>query len=478
MQVTCDWWKYLWLNEGFARYQEYFATAKIEPTWNMDHQFVVDVLQNILFMDSSPDREPLNFDVNTAFEIMNRFNGITYEKGASIIRMLELWMGKEEFHLGIQRYLSQRAFQTAQPDHLYSSLNLNSSLIAMMESWTNQPGYPVVSVKVSKGRRSIKLSQRRFLRNIIGPVDKELIYHIPITYTTSKINGSKLMIDRTDNIDLGDSFSWILLNVEQAGYYRVNYDNKSWYQIMAALSKEDHDGIHLLNRAQIIDDALNLARGNVLDYETTFDILDYLETEKEYIPWRAAMNGLEYIGSKMTGPNNDLFGKYVRMIFENIYQHLGFYPKPTTDSHVDILNRANVIRWMCKYNHMDCMSRVKEEFHKAKVDGNYSIPEDIREAVYCAQVRNADSRNREYLWFWKRYQNESMATEKQLLMNAMGCVEDLNVLIQHLSNILSAAVQKQDRNSAVLSFLPWLDSQYLQKILEEVKRKDSQLYEM
>ena len=53
----------------------------------------------------------------------------------------------------------------------------------------------------------------------------------------------------------------------------------------------NHTAIHVINRAQIIDDAFNLARSNLLDYETALNVTGYLHKEVEYVPWSSAITG-------------------------------------------------------------------------------------------------------------------------------------------------------------------------------------------
>ena len=78
------------------------------------------------------------------------------------------------------------------------------------------------------------------------------------------------------------------------GYYRVNYDEENWNLIIKQLN-EDHTKIHVINRAQIIDDALNLARVGLLKYELALGVTSYLHRETEYLPWASALTGLRYI---------------------------------------------------------------------------------------------------------------------------------------------------------------------------------------
>ena len=82
------------------------------------------------------------------------------------------------------------------------------------------------------------------------------------------------------------------------GYYRVNYDEKNWRLIIKQLN-EDHNKIHVINRAQLINDALNLASIGLLSYDLALGVTSYLDKETEYFPWFAALNGLEYVGTML-----------------------------------------------------------------------------------------------------------------------------------------------------------------------------------
>lgn len=78
------------------------------------------------------------------------------------------------------------------------------------------------------------------------------------------------------------------------GYYRVNYDGASWELIVNQLLI-DFQRIPLINRAQLLDDSLNVARVNALIYAVPLQLSKYLVSEREYIPWRSALSGLSYI---------------------------------------------------------------------------------------------------------------------------------------------------------------------------------------
>lgn len=84
------------------------------------------------------------------------------------------------------------------------------------------------------------------------------------------------------------------------GYYRVNYDTENWRIISRYLQNKHRIlNIHTSNRAQLLDDALNLARSGYLDYNTALDVTKYLYQEFAYVPWKAAINNLQFIDGQM-----------------------------------------------------------------------------------------------------------------------------------------------------------------------------------
>lgn len=78
------------------------------------------------------------------------------------------------------------------------------------------------------------------------------------------------------------------------GYYRVNYDLINW-QLIVNQTLSDFNKISRINRAQLLDDSLNIARANKLRYSVPLDLTQYLVGERDYIPWKSATNGLSYI---------------------------------------------------------------------------------------------------------------------------------------------------------------------------------------
>lgn len=181
-------------------------------------------------------------------------------------------------------------------------------------SWETQKGYPVITVTVD-GTSHFQITQERFFTDKKAVSDDKSSWYIPLNFATASspnfddtqitnffINGQE-----TSSIAAPSSFDasqWFVFNKQQLGYYRVNYDFKNWHALIVALNSDDFDKIHVLNRAQLIDDSLSFAAGGYMDYNVAFGILGYLSRETEYTPWAAADRFISQLYTTF-GPQND-----------------------------------------------------------------------------------------------------------------------------------------------------------------------------
>ncbi|XP_063707019.1 membrane alanyl aminopeptidase-like [Culicoides brevitarsis] len=457
--VTCDWWGVTWLNEGFARYFQTFGTHLVEKDWNLPEQFVVDQLHGALSSDSVTSTHPLtNPNVFTPNQCAAMFSGgITYSKGASVIRMMEHHMKTATFKSALRKYIKAHEYKTVQPQNLFDAFNSEAPTAKVQETfeaWTNQSGYPYLTV-TSFENNTVKVSQKRFMLNNKDHSDKTR-WSIPITYANREEHFSetatRLTYPNTQTTDFSiklpenGTLGFYLLNVQQVGFYRVNYDEENWKNIRTALKSENHGKIHLLNRAMIVDDLFNFARNGILSYDFVMSIVDYVREEKNYIPWVPMFNGLSYL-SRRIGLNSDYerFRKHILYLTEPLYKHLGFDVK-SGESHIDTLSRTNLLNWMCKHGHEECIAKSKEEFKKLMTNDTYYVNANIRIPVYCNAIRHGN--NTEYEFLWKKYMTTNVAAEQINVLNTLGCTKEQKLINNLLDKVLTEDIRTQDKSTA------------------------------
>lgn len=227
---------------------------------------------------------------------------------ASILHMIQHVVGMEQFEIALsmvikQYFKSQQPYSIEDLCHALQVVNGNSTgqkwslnVHFILDKWINQPNFPLVKVKLSKIYRLL-LTQKPFYdydrRTNIS------YWPIPINMATR----SQPYFNDTQPIDWmpaqhmhitqifvrrGD---WFILNIRQTGYYRVKYNLRNYALLTKALIREPNV-IDVVNRAQLIDDAFELAKHNFLNYVVVLNLTKYLARETEYAPWSTAIRRL------------------------------------------------------------------------------------------------------------------------------------------------------------------------------------------
>lgn len=262
-------------------------------------------MHSVLDLDATLGSHPIVVSVETPNQITEIFDSITYNKGASIIRMIEDFVRPENFQKGVTDYLNEMRFQNADSNDLLRNLKTYTTedIDTIVNTWIRQKGIPVVEVK--KNGNSFVLTQKRFFtdkeNNGKETVQSEYDYKwsIPITYTSS-LNSTEVVrswfyyTQSSHTINPGENVEWIKINNDQKGYYRVNYEPEMWQSISNAL-KLDPTVFSVLDRAHLLNDVFSLAQAEEVPYETALQMTEYLSKENSFVPWDAVATKLKNI---------------------------------------------------------------------------------------------------------------------------------------------------------------------------------------
>lgn len=222
--VTMEWWDDLWLNESFATFMSHKAIAELYKEWDFWGTFVNSETSGAMFRDSLTTTHPIEAHVKSTEEIEQLFDDISYGKGASILRMIEAYLGQEEFRKGIQLYLNTYKFGNASGNDFWESLEKGSgrAVSDLIKDWITKDGYPVVYVSINGSK--IILKQERFYLKGKG---KETLYKVPLTIEANGKRFTHLLDKEADTIDIGSEIKTLRVNVERTGFYRVLYTDIS-----------------------------------------------------------------------------------------------------------------------------------------------------------------------------------------------------------------------------------------------------------
>ncbi|CAH2105875.1 unnamed protein product [Euphydryas editha] len=465
--VTCEFWDNLWLNEGFARYYQYFLTNWVEDYMGFETRFINEQVHTSLLFDSSESAHPLtNPNIGSPVSIRTMFSTISYNKGAAIIRMTEHLLGFEVNRQGLRNYLVERTSDTARPIDLFQALEAagtaagalsqygsDFSLIDYYRSWTEQSGHPILNVQVNHQTGDMTITQRRFSINT-GYANQNLNYIIPITFATSSnpdFNNTKpshIIRNALTVINRGSTGDqWVIFNKQQTGFYRVNYDDYTWNLIIMALRGPNRTLIHEYNRAQIVNDVFQFARAGLMSYNRAFNILSFLENETEYSPWVAAITGFNWLRNRLVGTTylTRLETQIVRWA-SNVMGQLTYYPIPN-ESFMRSYLRYQLAPLMCQLRVPACLEAATQQFN-ALVANDTEVPPNSRNWVYCNGLREGSASDFDFLF--RRYNEHNTYNEKILILENLGCTSHAPSLNTLLSNIVEEnfVIRPQDYSVA------------------------------
>ncbi len=288
--------------------------------------------------------------------------------------MIEHFLTLDTFRKGLNSYLVEYQYANANRNDLWDSLNeaaqedgvLQEGLTVggIMEAWTVQGGYPVVTVEVAAGR-ALTLSQKRFYLNPSADAASDR-WTIPVSvaYPGGSFDDTlpEVWILQTEqSADLEVAERPYVLNVQETGYFRVNYDADNWRDLAEVLLS-DREQVGRLNRAQVYDDSINLARAGQLGYPAALNLSRALEIERDYIPLEAGLRALYYVNTMFRDtPDIVVLDAYMRRLVGPNYDELGF-DIPDDEGYLDVLRRASVINVACRHQLQVCGMLILENY--------------------------------------------------------------------------------------------------------------------
>ncbi|ETN58398.1 protease m1 zinc metalloprotease [Anopheles darlingi] len=461
--VSPHWWEFIWLNEGFATVYEYYAAQLAHPEGQYWELFTTEVVQNAFSADASESVRPMNWNAGSPDEIAALFDTVAYDKSGSVLNMFREVLGDDIWRQGLKRYMNTRQLDGAVAADLYTGLQealeignagflpAGVTVSDLMESWTSAAGFPVLNVRRTyTDDHSIILSQERFLSN--RQVPNSHVFHIPFDFTdgatrdfTPTPAGFHWMSSKASKISTTVPHNqWIIFNRQQTGYYRVNYDAENWELLIEAL-RTDPTRIHHRNRAQLVNDAYNLARADRLDFAVALRLMSYLKHETEYAPWSAAGSALTYFYNKLRGtPSYEHFRVYVNYILADAYAALSIDTVTPQETMLQLYLKQFITTWACRIEHADCLARTKQALVTAHA-ANTPVHPDISTAVYCNGL--VDVSDEVFVWIYEQFKNSRNQAHRSVLIDALACSRNTG----QLQSLLSVALGSGSEFDALLA---------------------------
>jgi puromycin-sensitive aminopeptidase len=328
--VTMKWWNGIWLNEAFATFMEMLAVDAWKPHWKRWDSFGVSRAA-AMGIDALKSTRSIEYTVLSPEDCRSMFDVLTYEKGASVLRMLEQYLGAEEFRKGIALYLKKHRYANTETGDLWDALQESSRqpVRAMMDTWIFQQGFPLVSVTTAPDGRSLRLSQRRFF---YAPPEKPepQLWHVPIIVRVATDNGVSthrvLLTGAETTLKLPGKLSWALVNENSSGFFRVRYSPDLLRSLTANLAQ-----LRPIERFALVSDTWAATVAGLTPLSEFIAMARLFRDETDLNVWRALLGAFNYLDMIATDAQRPALAQAVRAMVGPAAARLGWVASPSDD---------------------------------------------------------------------------------------------------------------------------------------------------
>lgn len=352
--VTMQWWDDLWLNEAFATWMAFKIIDDWKPEWRMWNNFEPH-RSAALGMDALANTHPIYADVANAAQATENFDAITYEKGASVVRMLESYLGESKFRKGVRAYISANAESNAVAADLWKALEKASGqpVEKIARGWIKQPGFPIVSFArdEEKAEPELAVRQERFKASPTTkiPAGGSNSWPLPLVVKVPRGRGSRMeraLVQKTrDTIKLkGDKApEWYYGNAAEGGFYRPLHDD----ECLASLTENFQAHLEPVERMGLAGHQWAIVRAGRAPLSSFLSIVDACRDEEEYEVLDTLLGPLSFLDDQVIdacGPGaREQLHAWLERVFGPARAELGWDPEPD-EAQSTILRRSSLFR--------------------------------------------------------------------------------------------------------------------------------------
>ena len=437
--VTMKWWNGLWLNEAFATFMEMLAVDAWKPEWRRWDSFTLSRAA-AMQVDGLKSTRPIEYPVEKPEEAAGMFDVLTYEKGASVLRMLEQYLGAEAFRDGIRLYLKRHAYANAETTDLWDALEDSSAqpVRALMDSWIFQPGYPLI--KVERDGRNLVITQRLFRYLPDGDIP-ERRFHVPV-FVRAGAKGN--IVEKTALLTEGElrlafpkDFEWAVVNAGAHGFYRVSYSR----ELLDALKQGLQENLSAVERFGLVNDAWAATLAGHTELPDYLDLLDLLRDETDINVWSTVIASFYQLRRILDDRQVARLEERARDLLRPALERLGWTPKEGEPELVrqlrgELINALGVVG-----EDRACQERVRELCAQYEKDADAVEPNLVPALVsIVAHTGHAG----DYENFYGKFKGAKTPQEETRYLFALGAFRRPELIERTLQMTINGEVRTQN----------------------------------
>jgi puromycin-sensitive aminopeptidase len=453
--VTMAWWNDLWLNESFATFVGYKVVANLVPEWGMWRDFVA-TLARPFALDSLVSTHPISFEVKNAKQAAERFDVITYWKGAGVVRMIEGFLGADAFRTGVRSYLNKYREANATADDFWRELDTASGhdVTTIANAWIKEPGHPVVHATAQHAGADlhVALRQERFYADpqaaSTAPSHR---WPVPLVIKFGGAGGVRerrvLLSAAQADLTLPKA-RWYFPNGGASGFYRIAMDDASLQALVGVVQ----DALAPHERLMLADNQWTLLKAGAASIDQFLGLLAGYRTETDRAVVSVLADQLGWLSLHgVADAVRPPFEAFVADYYREQFATLGWVPRP--EEPVDErLKRATVIGALGAVARVEAVRTEAQRRLEQYLSDRASLDPNLASVVVGLAARDGDAT------LYDRYleHKRSAATdpeEEQRFLLALAAFEVPELIQRTLDLALSTEVRSQDRTFLLAGLL-------------------------
>ncbi len=437
--VTMQWWNGLWLNEAFATFMEMLAVDAWKPEWRRWDSFTVSRAA-AMQVDGLKSTRPIEFPVEKPEEAAGMFDVLTYEKGASVLRMLEQYLGAEPFRDGIRVYLQRHKYANAETTDLWDALedSTKQPVRALMDSWIFQPGYPLISV--DKDGKSLKLAQQIF-RYIQDGMDGARQWHVPIFLRVGTKSGvvtqTLLLTDKEQRISFADDIDWAVVNAGAHGFYRVRYSA----ELAGSLKRGRQEILTAVERFSLTNDAWATTLAGLTSLTDYIDLIELLGDEDDVNVWTTVIGSCHHLLRIVDDRQGAALEKRLCALFAPVVERLGWSVRAGESELVSQLRGDLIGALGTVADDRATQARGREMFAAYEINPD-AVDRNLIPALVSIVAHTGGAAD--YEKFVAKFKNAQTPQEETRYLSALGNFRDPQLIERTLKLTINGEVRTQN----------------------------------
>jgi puromycin-sensitive aminopeptidase len=458
--VTMDWWNGIWLNEAFATFMEMLAVDAWKPEWQRWTTFGVS--RSAAFaVDGLHSTRPIEFPVGAPREADAMFDVLTYEKGASVLRMLEQYLGPGVFREGVREYLRRHAYDNAATGDLWAALGraAGQAIPALMDGWIFHPGFPMVSARLDGGQ--LVLAQQRFTylpepldsvpgRGSAPVVDRDQQWQVPLQIRLEGSGTSRvervLLTARETRVPLPGTTDAVVVNEGGHGFYRVRYSR----DLLDRLVRRLPGGLAPIERFNLLGDAWAATVAGLMPIEEYLDLTAEFRGERDKNVWVILTGSLHMLNRIILPGDRPGLERLVRDRIAGAVEELGWAPRPDEDELRRQL-RGDLIRALGTLGNDPATQARAAELYADRQRGATTVDPNVLPSLIAILAHAGDAAR--YEEFVKAFRAAATPQEEQRYLYALVGFQPRPLVEQTLAKTINGEIRTQDAPFVARSLL-------------------------